>query len=231
MSLLEMGWCVNRGEALQEEAEGAILELRSVLDTTRAKLDEACDDAKGVSFANVKASLLCLSDQVEHAWKEMSRLSSELGAVRAERDEAIGSAGATKEEALRFSTQLVTLRFKAEALRVGSADPDIDEESSHAELEAMRGEVVILGSRELELLAESEAAQTEVARLRAELETLWADLEHLQAASSRGGASFSHPRAGIKSGREKERGSPCASEVKDWFTLLFNLTPLPSLYP
>ncbi|KAL5973227.1 hypothetical protein ACLOJK_037254 [Asimina triloba] len=49
--LLKISRRVNQAEALREEAEMAILELRSVLDATRAKLDEARDDAEGVSLA------------------------------------------------------------------------------------------------------------------------------------------------------------------------------------
>ncbi|KAL5978857.1 hypothetical protein ACLOJK_018752 [Asimina triloba] len=193
-----------RAEALREEAERAILELRSILDATRAELDEARDDVEGVSLAKqdlkralvealteagdlrlAEASLRQLSNQVDHAREEASRLSSELDALRVERDEVVGRVAATREEALYFSSKLVALRSEADAYRVRDADPGTDEESSRAGLEAARGEVsalqewvVVLCSKELELLAEFETMRAEVARLWTELETLRA--EHLQ---------------------------------------------------
>ncbi|KAL5979514.1 hypothetical protein ACLOJK_019418 [Asimina triloba] len=109
---------------------------------------------------NAEASLRHLSDQVAHALEEMSRLMSELGTVRAE------------EETFWFSTELIALRFEAEALCACGTNPDISRETSHAKLEVVRGEVsvlqervTILGSREAELLAESVAAWAKVAQL------------------------------------------------------------------
>ncbi|KAL6000011.1 hypothetical protein ACLOJK_034688, partial [Asimina triloba] len=107
--------------------------------------------------------------------------SSELDVVRAEWDEVIGRAAATREEVLQFLAELVTLRSEVEALRSRNTDPDTDEESSRIGLEAARGEVlalqervVVLSSRELKLLAEFKKMQAEVAWLRTELETLCA---------------------------------------------------------
>ncbi|KAL5992967.1 hypothetical protein ACLOJK_013887 [Asimina triloba] len=150
-----------RRHGRRREAEEAILELRSVLHVTRVELDEARDDAKGVSLAkqdlervlaevttkvkdlylkkfSVEASLWCLSDQATHAQEEMFRLSSELGALRAKRDEAVDSVAAAREEAFQFSTELVALRSEAEASRAPSADSYISRETSRVELEAAR---------------------------------------------------------------------------------------------
>ncbi|KAL5980429.1 hypothetical protein ACLOJK_028337 [Asimina triloba] len=191
--LLEMGRHANPVEALQEQAEGAVLEILSVLDVTRAEQDEACNDAEGVSLAkqdleralaDVEASIRGLSDQ--HAREETSRLLFELSAVKVERDKVIDSAKAAKEEASQFSTELVTFRFEAEALRARGVDLDVNGERSRAELKAVRGEVSML-QEEVELLAESEVARTEVAQLRAELKASRADVERLQVALSQGG--------------------------------------------
>ncbi|KAL5978016.1 hypothetical protein ACLOJK_037039 [Asimina triloba] len=167
LELLEMGRGAKRAEALREEAEGAVSELCSVLDATRVELDEARNDIKGVSLAkqdlkqalaeattqasdlhlqkfNVEASFRRLSNQVGHAREEMFRLSSQLGTVRAERDEAIGSVAAAMKEALGFSTELVALRSKVEALRAHNIDPGISGEMSRTELEAVKGKLSAL---------------------------------------------------------------------------------------
>ncbi|KAL6001291.1 hypothetical protein ACLOJK_007023 [Asimina triloba] len=100
--------------------------------------------------------------------------------MRGKRVEAVDRVAAAKEEALQFSTELV------EALCARITDLDIYGESSHTELEVVRGEASalqerldILGLRESELLAEFKVAQVEVARLLINLETSRADLEHL----------------------------------------------------
>ncbi|KAL6002636.1 hypothetical protein ACLOJK_022855 [Asimina triloba] len=49
--LLKMSYRVNRAEALREQIEGAVLELRSVLDVTRAEQNEAHDSTEGVYLA------------------------------------------------------------------------------------------------------------------------------------------------------------------------------------
>ncbi|KAL5976329.1 hypothetical protein ACLOJK_020660 [Asimina triloba] len=143
----------------------------------RAKLDEARDNAKGVFLAK----------------QDLERPLAE-----ATTDEAVSSTAAAREEALRLSAGLVALTSEAEALHAHSAGPDIRGEPSRAELEVVRGEalalqkrIAILGSRESELFAESEAAQEEVARLRTELMMSRGGLERLQAASSQGGDTLS----------------------------------------
>ncbi|KAL5980088.1 hypothetical protein ACLOJK_036555 [Asimina triloba] len=216
-----MGYHDNQVEALRDQAEGAVSEIRSVLDVTRAELDEASDDTEGISLAKqdyervlaeamTKAGDLCLqkfsaevslqhlSNQVVHAQEEMSRLLSKLGVMRAEREKAVNSAVAAMEEVFRFSTELVALRYEAEAFYAHDANTNISGETSHAELEAMRGEVsmlnewvVILGSGEAKVLAESKAAWAEVVQFWTKLETSWVDLEHLQTASSQGGDTLS----------------------------------------
>ncbi|KAL5977704.1 hypothetical protein ACLOJK_039232 [Asimina triloba] len=175
---------VNQVEALWEEAEGAVLELRSVLDATRAELDEAHDDAEGVSLANdlrlqkfsVKASLRRLSDQVKHPREKAFRLLFELNVVRAERDEAIGRATATKEELIAFGS-------KIEALHARDTNHDTNE-AVREEALMLQEWVVILSSRDSKLLVESETVWAEVARLWTELNMSRVDLEHFQAASS-----------------------------------------------
>ncbi|KAL5986228.1 hypothetical protein ACLOJK_014561 [Asimina triloba] len=156
-----------------EEAERAVLELRLVLYATRAELEEARNHAKGVSLANVDASPRRLSYQANHAREEVSRLLFELNVVRAECDEAVGRAVAIKEEVLQFSIELVTIRSEVEDFRARGANP--------GEVWALQEWVVILSSRELKLLAESETVRAEVVRLPTELEMLRA--ERLQVAS------------------------------------------------
>ncbi|KAL5980332.1 hypothetical protein ACLOJK_028240 [Asimina triloba] len=152
-------------EALREEAEGAVLELRSVLDVMRAELDEVYDDAEGVSL-------------VAHSREEISRLLPELSAVRTEQDEVVDSVVAAREEAFRFSTKL------AEASRAHSTDSNISGETSCVKLQAMRGEVSMLKEW-------SKEARAELAWLWMELETSQADLECLYVASSHGGDALS----------------------------------------
>ncbi|KAL6006495.1 hypothetical protein ACLOJK_037449 [Asimina triloba] len=179
--LLKMGRRANRAEALQEEAKKAFLELRLVLDATRAELDEA-----------------------------LAKLSSEFAAMRAERDEVISRVMTAREEVLWFSTELFALRSEVEILLVRDADPGTDKESSRAKHEAARGEVlalqervVILSSKESELLVESEIVQAEVARLRSELKTSRA--KGLQAVSPLGGNALS---LGSISANTQTSGSP-----------------------
>ncbi|KAL6003142.1 hypothetical protein ACLOJK_023365 [Asimina triloba] len=152
--LLEMGQHANRVEVVREGAERALLELLSVWDATTVKLDKARDDTEGVSLTkqdlDAKASLLRLSNQADHAQEEASKLLFELDVVWTKRDEAVNRVMASREES------------KVKALRAHDADPSTNEESSRVGLEATRGEastlqerVVVLSSRESELLAES----------------------------------------------------------------------------
>ncbi|KAL6001327.1 hypothetical protein ACLOJK_007061 [Asimina triloba] len=202
-----MGGRANRVEALREQAEGVILERHVVLDVMRVELDEARNNTEGVSLTkdlakatteagdlrlqkfSAEASLRRLFDQVAHAQEELSRLLSELSAVRAEWDETIDNVAAAREEAFRFSAELVALRSEVEALHARGANLDISRETSHVGLEAER--VVVLGSREAKLLVECEVARAKVARLRTELETSQADLECFKVASSHGGDTLS----------------------------------------
>ncbi|KAL6002938.1 hypothetical protein ACLOJK_023160 [Asimina triloba] len=158
--------------------EGAILELRSVLEATRAELDERRNDIEGIFLAKqdleralakatTKVDDLCLqklSAEAGHSREEVSRLSFELSAVRAK-------AATAREEALQFLTELVTLRSEVEALHACSVDPDISGESSCTELEVVRGEVSVPKKRESELLDESEVAQAKAMTLQSKLET------------------------------------------------------------
>ncbi|KAL5980803.1 hypothetical protein ACLOJK_028714 [Asimina triloba] len=84
-------------------------------------------------------------------------------------------------EESRPSIKLVASRFKVEALRSYGADLDVNGKKSHVELEVVRGEerVALLGSREVELLIESEVAQAEVEQLRVELQRSRANLARL----------------------------------------------------
>ncbi|KAL6001161.1 hypothetical protein ACLOJK_006893 [Asimina triloba] len=97
--------------------------------------------------------------------------------VRAERDEVVNSAEATRPEASGLSIELIASKFETEALCAHGIDLDVEKVESHIELEVVRGEVsllrvrvALLKSRELELLFELEVAWAEVALLRAKLE-------------------------------------------------------------
>ncbi|KAL6002675.1 hypothetical protein ACLOJK_022894 [Asimina triloba] len=186
-------------ELEQHRVKGAVSELRSVLDITRAELDKAHDDAEGVSLA--KQDLERALGKARMEAEETSKLLSKLNIVRAERDEVVDSVAAARE-AFRFSTKLVALRSEAKALHARGTDPDINRESYRVELEVVRGEVSVfhervplLGSREAELHVEFEAARAEAAQLRTEIETSRADLECLQAASSQGVTLYSWGRS------------------------------------
>ncbi|KAL5977874.1 hypothetical protein ACLOJK_036897 [Asimina triloba] len=81
------------------------------------------------------------------SFPEASGLPSKLDVVRVKQDEAVGKVAVVREEVLRFSTELVALRSEVEALRVFSADPGIDEESSRVRHEVVRGELSALEER------------------------------------------------------------------------------------
>ncbi|KAL5991325.1 hypothetical protein ACLOJK_012232 [Asimina triloba] len=164
-------------------------------------LSSSCDDAECVSLAKQDLERALVEAMTEagyadHAREEASRLSSKLDAVRTERDEAVGRAAATREEVLQFSTELVALRSEVEALHVCGTDPGTNEESSRAELEAVRKE----------LLAEYKTMRVEVARLQTKLETSRA--ERLQAVSPQGGDALT--LGSISS-------STCASVIAEYF--------------
>ncbi|KAL5985462.1 hypothetical protein ACLOJK_027446 [Asimina triloba] len=196
----------NRVEALREGAEKAVLELHSILDTMRAELVEVRDNAEGVSLAKqdleqalavittevgdlylhkfgTEASLLRLSNQAEHAREEAFRLLSELDVVQAKQDEVVGEASSAEEKVLRSSTELIALRSKIEALRAYGGS------SCTREVSILQKRVIVLSSRESELLAEFEIIRAKVAWLRMELEMLRAKL--LQEVSTQGGNALS----------------------------------------
>ncbi|KAL6003713.1 hypothetical protein ACLOJK_004259 [Asimina triloba] len=125
----------------------------------KVERDEAHDDIEGISL--VKQDLKQALAEATMEAGDLRLLLSELNAVKVKRDEVVDSAIVAREEASRFSTELIAFMPKAEAL--------------HAR-----------GSREAKLLAESKVARAELAQLRIKLEESWADLEHLQVASSQG---------------------------------------------
>ncbi|KAL5977792.1 hypothetical protein ACLOJK_036815 [Asimina triloba] len=105
----------------------------------------------------------------------------DLVASRDERDETISGAEAAREEASKLSPELASARSEAKALRVQNVDSDVNRVESHAELEAIRGEVsllhgqvALLGSRDRAALrvqgftVKLEASQAEVTCLRVE---------------------------------------------------------------
>ncbi|KAL6002935.1 hypothetical protein ACLOJK_023157 [Asimina triloba] len=159
---------VNQAEALRDHVKEVTVELLSLLDTMKAKQDEARDNIEGVVLA--KQGLERASEETTRSQGETSRLLSELSIVRAERDEVINSAEAAREEA-----------SEVEAFRARGADPDVNDEKSRDELEAVRGEmsmlqerVALLGLREAELLTESEVAQY----LRSDVQWRREEFEH-----------------------------------------------------
>ncbi|KAL5985565.1 hypothetical protein ACLOJK_027550 [Asimina triloba] len=171
--LLKMGRHTNRAETRQEEAEKTIIELRLILNAKRAELDEAHDDVEGVSLT--KQDLEWALEKAKYARGEASRISFELDVVRAEQDKAIGRAIATEEKVLQSSTELVALRAEAEALYTRGTDPYAGEESSHSEeVSILQEQIIVLSSRELELLTKSETIRAKVAWLWMELKTWWA---------------------------------------------------------
>ncbi|KAL6010890.1 hypothetical protein ACLOJK_001332 [Asimina triloba] len=158
----------NRAKALREEVEGIALEFRLVSDATMVELNEAHDDAEGVSLAkqDLERALAKATTKgvdmhlqkfsVETSLEEASKLSSKINVMRVERDETVDKVATAGEEVLRFSTKLIALRFDIEALHTHSVDLDTGEESSRIGLEAVKGEVsalhdqiIVLTSREL----------------------------------------------------------------------------------
>ncbi|KAL5977767.1 hypothetical protein ACLOJK_036775 [Asimina triloba] len=119
--------------------------------------------------------------------EDAAGLLSNLVAARAERDATINSAEVAKAEALGLLVELVASKSKAETLHPRGINPDVDGTESHAELEVARrevsllcGRVALLESREVELLSESEAAWSEVARLQVEFEASQAEMTCLR---------------------------------------------------
>ncbi|KAL5986934.1 hypothetical protein ACLOJK_015269 [Asimina triloba] len=168
--------------------EGAVSELRSVLNVTRAEFDEARDNAEGVSLAQPQRRLaICIyRSSVPRLPSNvfLTKLLSELGIMRDEQDEVIDSVAASREEVFRFSTELVALKSEAKDLHALGSNLDISGEMSHANLEAVRGEMsvlqerfIVLALREAELLVESEVIRAEATWLLTELETSRVDLE------------------------------------------------------
>ncbi|KAL5988881.1 hypothetical protein ACLOJK_026983 [Asimina triloba] len=163
--------------------------LEIILDVTRAEQDEACDDAEGISLAkqdlkralakatmeagNLHQQKFNVETSIRHLSDQRCPSSSELSAVKAEQHEAIRSVTVAKEEASQFLTEFIAFRSKVGVLHASNADPDLNGETSHAELEVVREEerIAFLGSREAELLVESKVARVEVAQLQAKLET------------------------------------------------------------
>ncbi|KAL6001482.1 hypothetical protein ACLOJK_007220 [Asimina triloba] len=87
----------------------------------------------------------------------MSRLLSELRAMKAEQDKVVDSAIVAREEACRFSIELVAFRSEVEALHARGANPDV----VRGEVFVLQERVALLGSREAELLVESKVAWAE----------------------------------------------------------------------
>ncbi|KAL5980826.1 hypothetical protein ACLOJK_028745 [Asimina triloba] len=148
------------------------------------------DLERALAKVTTEAGDLCLQNQAEHAQEEASMLSSELHVSRAHREVAIGRASATEEKVLQSWTELIALKLEAEALHACGANLDAREElSRNGEVLVLQEQIIILSSRESELLIESEIMQAEVAQLRTELEMLWA--KRLQVGLTQGGDTLS----------------------------------------
>ncbi|KAL6000172.1 hypothetical protein ACLOJK_034850 [Asimina triloba] len=199
-------WCMVR-KRLEAERERCRTE-----DTTRAKLEVARDDAEGISLLkkdldsalaitekeagdlclqkfNIEASLQRLSSQAEKAREDVSRLLSEVDALRADRDEAIRKATAAEERVLQLSVELTAP--SPGVMSLCARNPSLDTSEGlplGGEALVLQEQVASLSSKESELPAEFELMQAEVAWLRTELDVLRA--ECFQVGSARGGNSF-----------------------------------------